>query len=156
MGSADISMKGGRRGVRMLPRLALVLYLMLYVAAAGLVSGEVWARGGHVTFEQWAFHHALSRLGYHDHHRSAPAIPAQELPESSSTRGAMALFRLGAPSFTPLAEPPYFPQGLLLLLAGMAALLVPPEGHRRLGYAGELPLAGLRPEPPEKPPKVDR
>lgn len=54
--------------VRLVIRLFLAVYLVLFVSLSGLVYTERWAEGAHVTLEMWAEHTQLVQLGYVDHH----------------------------------------------------------------------------------------
>lgn len=127
----------------------LAIYLALYLVAGASVANYFWARGVHVTPEQWAYHDLLARLGFSRHHELMDDMPPGDVANVVAIR---ALLR----SPTPLAGTPwtmpFVPDSSLLLLAGMLVAVVAPHAHRRVAIYDVVIREGLRPSPPERPP----
>jgi hypothetical protein len=92
-----------------------VIVFAMVGALLGPASGEVWARGGHLTPEQWHYHLQLEEQGLLDHHEldvvSPPGTPLSdaqiaiavlERPVVSAPSGAVST---GMPMVALLASP---------------------------------------------------
>lgn len=133
-------------------RLVLAWYLALYIAVSGPITSAIWARGGHVTPEQWAIHEMLDQLGIHHHHDAAGIARAVEGNESGDIQ-AMILLAVGT---TPLITAPGEVNSVLdatpLGLLATYLTLVYPRVEVHLGIFDPSIPAGVTAEPPEKPP----
>ncbi len=137
-------------------RLALVVYLLGYLTTGAPLSSQVWARGGHATREQWVYHTVLMRLGVLDHHEPTVGWEVPEHSRPHTTGTIVALVSLISPIVTAPSTLTFLPDTILYLAAGALLMLAPAEAWRRLAPPGDPILAGIRPEPPEKPPSFQR
>ena len=135
-------------------RLLLALYLALYLVAVGPATSYVWARGGHVTLDQLAYHARLVQLGFPDHHERLAAGHARDDGITGASRRLTTYLASATPVFTTLTQPLFFPESAPLALAGIVALLLLLEIGRRSRVPDDPPPPGLRPAPPEPPPKI--
>jgi hypothetical protein len=115
------------------------------------VQNLLWARGVHLTAEEWAYHTLLVRLGYPNHHREMPGMAIDATaPAMNATRITMSLAR--TPSIGASPNTPFAPDGTpFLAMCAMLAFLLP-GAFRRRNMFDTLIFDSLRLPPPEKPP----
>jgi hypothetical protein len=157
-----------RQAAHDLPRsaaLGLALCLSFSLAIGGFASSQAWVRGGHVTADHLTYHQWLGRLGFPHHHGPPIERPASrsgepgetgEAPEAPLPPSVMAL-DAGVPqvSAIPPDGTPRPDTGLSVLPASAAAAPRPDLG--RGATLIDVPgFPGIRPLPPELPPRLGR
>jgi hypothetical protein len=150
------------RGLPRAAALGLALYLAVSLAIGGAASSQAWLRGGHVTADHLTYHQWLDRLGFPHHHGAANEGPGsgtggtRETRETPPAPSAMAL-DAGLPQVgaIPPDGSPRPDSGLSVLPAG-AAVAPRPDLGRRVARFDVPRLTGIRPPPPELPPRLGR
>lgn len=136
--------------------LFLVLYLSFSLALGGVLHDRLWTRGHHITPEHWSFHRQLERLGIIDHHNSADGTLLARQSQLADGIAVDASGTLGSPAVQVVGASPSHgasPDGMLCQLCQRSAAPFPPTGSQRLAALIGSTTTGLRPEPPERPPR---
>lgn len=137
-------------------RAALVAWLAVYLAFGGQIDGQLWARGGHATPEQWATHARLQGLGVSRHHSRTEGPSSDAQADASVEQGLVAAaLSVGLSPVEPLPTAGASSGHPVHQLRPSASSSVnragPPEYPVR--HADTL-ARGALPAPPETPPPI--
>ena len=113
----------------------------------GPLANDVWARGDHVTPEQWGQHAQLVARGYTAHHGVTHSSSSN--PDRVSAPAAAAM--LAPPQIVGPVAPLAMPTENLLSLAAEGALSVRPAAWT-MAFGDSVIPSGLPANPPPKPP----